>query len=53
MAEQYPDWDLGTWDEFVCNEEGNVVSYELFFQFRLYLSNLYREATSNSQGEAA
>ncbi len=53
MAEQYPDWNLGTWDELVCNEEGKVVAYELFFQFRLYLSNLYRKAISKPEGEAA
>lgn len=52
LAEEHEDWNLGTWDEFVCDEEGKVVTYELLFQIRLYLSNLYREVTAN-KGEAA
>jgi hypothetical protein len=53
LAEEHKGWNLGTWDEFVRDEEGNVVTYELLFQIRLYLSNLYREVTANDKGEAA
>jgi hypothetical protein len=53
LAEQHLDWNFGTWDEFVCDEDGNIVVHELFFQLRLYMSNLYREAISKNQGEAA
>lgn len=53
LAELYPEWELGEWDEFVRDEEGNVVAFELLFQIRLYLSNLYRQLTSTNKGEAA
>ena len=53
LAMEHEDWELGDWDDFVCDEEGNVVAFELLFQIRLYLSNLYREVTANGKGEAA
>lgn len=53
LAEEHDDWNLGTWDEFVCDDEGKVVANELFFQIRLYLANLYREVIANGKGEAA
>lgn len=53
LAEKHPDWNLGDWDEFVCDEDGKPVAFELLFQMRLYLSNLYREVTQGGQGEAA
>jgi hypothetical protein len=42
MAEKHPEFELGEWDEFVCDEEGRPVTYELLFQIRLRLANLYR-----------
>jgi hypothetical protein len=45
MAETHPDFELGEWDEFVCDEEGRPVPYELLFQIRLCLANRYRHAT--------
>jgi len=42
MAEKHPEFELGEWDEFVCDEEGRPVPYELLFQIRLRLANLYR-----------
>jgi hypothetical protein len=42
MAERHPDFELGEWDEFVCDEEGHPIAYELLFQMRLRLANLYR-----------
>lgn len=53
LATEHKDWELGDWDEFVCDDEGNVIAFELLFQIRLYLSNLYREVTTNGKGEAA
>jgi hypothetical protein len=53
LAEEHEDWNLGTWDEFVCDEDGKVIAYELFFQLRLHLANLYREATSQQEGKVA
>jgi hypothetical protein len=53
LAEEHEDWNLGEWDELACDEEGKVNAFELMFQLRLYLSNLYRELTSNGKGEAA
>jgi hypothetical protein len=53
LAEKHPDWNLGDWDEFVCDEDGKPTAFELLFQIRLYLSNLYREVTLSGKGEAA
>ena len=53
LAQEHKDWNLGDWDEFVCDEDGKIVAFELLFQLRLYLSNLYREVTANGKGEAA
>ncbi len=52
MAEEHKDWDFGAWDEFVRDEDGKNVAFELFFQLRLYLSNLYREMNSEQRGVA-
>lgn len=35
------EFNVENWDEFCCDEEGNPVLYELLFQMRLNLSNLY------------
>ena len=43
MAETHPDFELGDWDEFVCDEDGRPVPYELLFQIRLCLANQYRQ----------
>jgi hypothetical protein len=51
LAEEHKDWDLGTWDEFVQDEDGRIVAFELLFQLRLHLSNIYREV--KAKGEAA
>jgi len=51
LAEEHKDWNLGSWDEFVQDEEGKIVAFELLFQLRLYLSNVYREVKAG--GEAA
>jgi CRISPR-associated protein Cst1 len=53
LAKTRPEWKFGEWDEFVCDEDGKVVAFELLFQLRLYLSNLYREVTTDNKGEAA
>lgn len=53
LAEKHKDWNLGSWDEFVCDEDGKLITFELLFQIRLYLSNLYREVVANHKGEAA
>jgi hypothetical protein len=53
LAKEHPEWEFGDWDEFVCDEDGKAIVFELLFQIRLYLSNLYREVTANSKGEAA
>lgn len=53
LAEQHKEWEFGEWDEFVCDDEGKFVGFELLFQIRLYLSNIYREAMEGSKGEAA
>ena len=49
MAGKHPEFDLGDWDEFVCNEEGRPMPYELLFQVRLRLANLYRVSGSETQ----
>lgn len=46
--ERYRDFNLGTWDEFACDEDGHPVVYELLFQMRLYLANKYRESITHS-----
>jgi len=53
LAEKHKDWNLGAWDEFVYDEDGKLIAFELLFQIRLYLSNLYREVVANHKGEAA
>jgi len=53
LAEEHKDWGLGDWAEFVCDEDGKVIAFELLFQIRLYLSNLYREEIAKNKGEAA
>ena len=52
MAEKHQDWNLTSWDEFVCNEEGNYAAFELFFQMRLHLSNRYREITIDQKEQS-
>jgi hypothetical protein len=49
MAEKHPEFELGEWDEFVCDEEGRPAPYELMFQIRLRLANLYRVSSSETQ----
>jgi hypothetical protein len=49
MAEKHPEFELGEWDEFVCDEEGRPVAYELLFQIRLRLANLYRISGENEE----
>lgn len=44
MAETHEDFQLGDWDEFVCDDDGRPVPYELLFQIRLCLANLYRQS---------
>ena len=44
LAQKYPDFDLGSWDDFVCDDQGKPVTFELLFQLRLYLSNKYRQS---------
>lgn len=49
MAETHPEFELGEWDEFVCNEDGRPVPYELLFQIRLRLANLYRQSQTKKE----
>ncbi len=49
MAETHPEFELGEWDEFVCNEEGRPITYELLFQIRLRLANLYRQSSGTKE----
>jgi hypothetical protein len=49
IAEKHPDFELGDWDEFVCNEEGRPMPYEVLFQVRLRLANLYRVSDGENQ----
>jgi hypothetical protein len=49
MAEKHPDFELGDWDEFVCDEQGRPIPYELLFQIRLRLANLYRDSSLVTQ----
>ncbi|MGH2507142.1 MAG: hypothetical protein ACRDHZ_06990, partial [Ktedonobacteraceae bacterium] len=53
LAEKHSEWTLGEWDEFVCDEDGNPIAFELLFQLRLYMSNLYRELMTSQKGELA
>ena len=42
LAEKgYTGFTIEDWNEFCCDEEGNPVLYELLFQMRLNLANLY------------
>ena len=52
MAEAHPGFELGEWDEFVCDEDGRPVPYELLFQIRLRLANLYRQSTLKQEDVA-
>jgi len=47
--EKYKDFNLGTWDEFACDEDGKPVVFELLFQMRLYLANKYRESITQQK----
>lgn len=47
--ERYKDFNLGTWDEFACDEEGKPVVFELLFQLRLYLANKYRQSITQAK----
>ena len=49
MAEKHPEFELGEWDEFVCDGEGRPAPYELLFQIRLRLANLYRVSSCETQ----
>ena len=49
MAEKHPEFELGEWDEFVCDEDGRPIPYELLFQIRLRLANLYRISGENEE----
>jgi hypothetical protein len=49
MAEIHPEFDLGDWDEFVCDEDGRPVPYEALFQIRLRLANLYRQSSEKEE----
>ena len=49
MAEKHPEFELGDWDEFVCDERGRPVIHELLFQIRLRLSNLYRTSSVGTE----
>jgi hypothetical protein len=49
MAGKHPEFELGDWDEFVCNDEGRPMPYELLFQVRLRLANLYRVSSCETQ----
>lgn len=43
LAKDCPGFTLEDWDEFVQDENGQPQAYELLFQMRLELANLYRE----------
>jgi hypothetical protein len=49
MAESHREFELGDWDEFVCNEDGRPVPYEVLFQIRLRLANLYRQSSEKKE----
>jgi hypothetical protein len=49
MAELHPEFELGDWDEFVCDENGKAMPYEALFQIRLRLANLYRQSTESKE----
>lgn len=49
LAEEHPDWNFGTWDEFVQDEDGKSIAFELLFQLRLHLANIYREVKSKEE----
>jgi hypothetical protein len=49
IAEKHPEFELGEWEEFVCDEEGRPVAYEVLFQIRLRLANLYRVSDCETQ----
>lgn len=51
LATRNKGWNFGEWDDFACDENGKVVAFELLFQLRLYLSNLYREMIEKNKGE--
>lgn len=47
LAKEYPGFTYGDWDEFVLDENGRPQTFELLFQMRLELANLYREHNQN------
>ena len=49
LAQKYEGFTLGDWDEFVHDEDGRPVAYELLFQMRLALANLYRQYLKNKE----
>lgn len=49
MAESHREFELGDWDEFVCNEDNRPVPYEVLFQIRLRLANLYRQSSEKKE----
>lgn len=51
MAESTPEFELGDWDEFVCDEDGRPATFELLFEMRLALANVYREQTEQRKEE--
>ncbi len=49
LAEKHQDFDYGDWDDFVCDENGKPQAWELLFQMRIRLANLYREYINNQK----
>jgi len=49
MAETHPEFELGDWHEFMCDEDGRPVPYEILFQIRLRLANLYRQSLGKKE----
>ena len=52
MATKHPEFELPDWEELICDESGRAVPYEVLFQIRLKLANLYRVA-GTQEGEKA
>lgn len=53
MAEAHPEFEFGDWNEFVCDEDGRPVPYELLFQIRLCLANRYRQSQTKDKEKTA
>ncbi|PWU05833.1 MAG: hypothetical protein C5B51_13615 [Terriglobia bacterium] len=49
MAEKYPEFEFGDWDEFACGEDGRPIVGELLFQIRLHLANRYRHSVAQAK----